>query len=335
MKNNQIVGYNEALQGSPVPNPLLNPSIRTADIPSATNPTGQLSRMYQFAALMNNTQFATRSNIPEAANARVGALLRKAYVFYSFEAMLQVLTYMDDENFAGFAADPTMRARFMAAASTKCYTLLPEVLTQVRLYIDQAQTMRVPTTQVVAAIRAGASLEPLVRSALVFQNPSMFTAALESLNLYHYLYLLCRALNGFLKLTELEPSIQSNVAVTSLRQVTKDLTDSYFLIAPELANQWNMAMSTVSNMDVPNFATYTQNLNVVATVFEQGVTDRFHNYELFVLRQFKRVTDARQPNWLSPVQAMIPVSADAVEYTVKSVKSALVDLKTVLYAREV
>ena len=70
-------------------------------------------------------------------------------------------------------------------------------------------------------------------------------------------------------------------------------------------------------------------------MFERGAQDKFVDYSALILRQFRRITDRRTPNWLSTQMVAQPVSADSIRYDASTVQQATLDLKTLAYSREV
>ena len=336
MIDDGIIPHNQVQPSSPIPNPAINTLVHTADRVSATNPTGQLDKMYAYAYLMDNTAFAARSNIPEFYGSRILSVLRRLYTTGSVDAWLQTLNYLQDPKFVGFVSDPTMKARFMLAASSKIVTLLPELLTQVKAFHENIEPLKTSTTQVVEKIREGAKDAPLIRTALTFQTPSLYLCAEETMILYHALYLICLSLNGIESLMIPQQATEGNIARVKLREVAVQIDDEFFKVAPHLSFLWNQALSAVNDRDIPDpSAMQMQNLNVVQTVFELAPLTTHQEYTYYLMQQFKRTTDRKTPNWLSPAFAAQPVSIDAVTYTAASTQKSLLDLKTLIYSREV
>ena len=322
-------------RGDPVPNPTINVLVRTADKADSTNPSGQLGLMYEYARIMDNTAFVSKSSVAPMATARFSALVRKMFVAGSFDAVLQTLTYMQDTSFIGWVADPTMKARFLINSASKVYTLLPNLQSSLDSYLADVETVYGPTNQIVDAIRTGAKNQPMIRTALVFQQPSLYESAQEAIFLYHCVYLLCKSLNGFVYLAEQEPASRNHIALSNLKETTRLLTERFYKVATAVARLWNAALSAAYDADAPSGQIVGQNLNAIVFMFERGTQDKFVDYSALILRQFRRITDRRTPNWLSTQMVARPVSADSIRYDASTVQQATLDLKTLAYSREV
>lgn len=329
-----IIPQSQVVPGDPRPAPTINPLVRTADKAAEDNPTGQYTRMLAYAQVMNDTTFIARADLPLLFHSRIASLMRKMYQAGSFDSMLQTMTYMQDKKFIGFVVDPTMRARFQLAAASKAITLMPDLYQLMADFVIQVDSVRQPAQGVATEIRTTAADEPLIRSALVFQPPSMYQTAANVFAIYHITYLLCRALNGFDAI--IENSIRDRIEVVKLKEMIVKFTDEMFKMPGPLAFFWNLSLSAVSNVDVPTTAQIAlQNLNPVIYTFESLMPDTWGEYENIPLRQFKRPTDQRTPNWMTPQRNAMPVSKDAVDYTAKIVETSLRDLRTLVYSKEV
>lgn len=87
-------------RGDPVPNPTINVLVRTADKADSTNPSGQLGLMYEYARIMDNTAFVSKSSVAPMATARFSALVRKITAWSDLSQIKSMSASGGSQNFA-------------------------------------------------------------------------------------------------------------------------------------------------------------------------------------------------------------------------------------------